>query len=92
MQPHFSDHFTPLSFQQTNNLIILGLIHESKPCFLLSVSLTSQSCTFRFLQLVLPAVTFAPDELLFLQAPLDRTELEHVKPSVLSWKQNKRPR
>lgn len=46
--------------------------------------------TFRFLQFVFPAVALAPDELPLLQAFLDRAESEHIKPSILSWKQNKK--
>lgn len=43
--------------------------------------------TFSFLQFILPAVTLASDELLLLQASLERSESEHIKASILPWKQ-----
>jgi len=56
---------------------------SSTPALLLAPA----SRTFGFLQFILPAVTLAPDELLLLQAPLQRAEPEHVEPGVLPWKQ-----
>lgn len=45
--------------------------------------------TFSFLQFIFPAVTLASDQLLLLQASLERAESVHIEPSILPWKQNK---
>lgn len=59
-------------------------------CATVCIFLQILCVTFRFLQFVFPAVALAPDELPLLQAFLDRAESEHIKPSILSWKQNKK--